>query len=184
MFWYVLVNHFKIPEGKKNFIVSVPKQIFNAKKECKLAFLAASFEGDGSWPPTTLTIRMTSRYYIRDCKKILSSLSFRSNAAPLAQKNTWILQMCARKDIATLIWKFIPYLFQYEKFDHFLKKDYLKTKFYEEMFIPFDNTIITKIKDKLECTFNELSSVIYRLSGYKYSSNYIQYLERKGYNSA
>src|SRR3989344_3439769 len=76
MFWHVLINHFKISGGKKNFIVSVPKQIFNSSKNCKLAFLTASIEGDGSWPPNTINIRMTSQSYIVGCHILLSQLGY------------------------------------------------------------------------------------------------------------
>ena len=183
MLKYVLVNYFGIKEGKKNFIVSVPKQIFKSSKECKWAFLAASIEGDGSWPIKTLTIRMTSKNYIKGCKRLLRSLGYKSIASPMSQENVWIWQVAAKVDICKIIHNCLPYVINQEKFQHFIKQSYFQNRFFKNLFIEFDNEVILKAKNKLDCSFRDLTKQIKRTTGFNYSHDYMQSLLNNHYQN-
>ncbi len=174
MFWYVLVNHFKIPEGKKNFIVSVPKQIFDSNKECKRAFLTATFEGDGSWPPDTINIRMTSKDYVISCYKLLKELKYNTTYARLSQENTWIVQLSSKKDICRFVYENTPYFLAKNKLEYFSMKKFLEDYLYKNHYIKVDWMIIKKIKIKLNLRLSELRDLIEKETGYNYKTKYLK----------
>jgi len=174
MFWFLLVNHFKILEGKKNFIVSVPKQIFNANEKCKLAFLAASFEGDGSWPPDTINLRMTSENYIEGCYKILKDLRYGAIFAKLSQENMWLLQLCSKIDICRFIYESSPYITAKDKLEHFFNKIFLENYLYKNNYVKIDWKIIKEVKARLNLKLRELRDLIETETGYNYKTKYLK----------
>ena len=77
---YVLDVKFTYPDR-------IPKQIFNASKECKVAFLQALFDDEGTIS-TNLAISMANKNLIEEIKRLTESLGVETNAISIKKYET------------------------------------------------------------------------------------------------
>jgi len=169
-----LNSRYTIPFGKKAKIIRVPIQIFTLPKEEKFAFLAGCFEGDGSFiasiraskrgkykiPVATLT--SSSKDFLEDTKKILSSLDIkpRIHSDKIAIYNS--------KDCVKLFFYLLPYMVSENKIKDFVYSlsDF---QFLNSVSIANCGDLITKWKNKLNITWNKFTEFIEEKCKYKAS---------------
>ncbi len=73
-----LNDYFKIPKGKKSYIVKIPKQIFTSPKSVKSSFLAGLIEGDGSIYRSSVRFYTASKGMAEDVTRLFASLGIQS----------------------------------------------------------------------------------------------------------
>ncbi len=132
-FKYYLAKRHNIPTGNKSRIITVPKEILNARREIKLAFLAAYFEGDGSFThykrklqtglfhAPRATIGTASQALANDLKILFQSLGYSPKLSYDKKKADFKVQILKFQEFANLFFDLAPYLICRKSTDRFVR---------------------------------------------------------------
>jgi len=132
-YWRLVINsaplkqllslHFGVHIGDKCTKVKVPKEIFNANRKAKMAFVTAVLEGDGSFTSTKIrgkrypliSLQSKSRKFILEMKKLFRDLGFHPAQNNSHTRNHFGLALKRREEVAKFIVESYPFLIHNRK---------------------------------------------------------------------